>query len=135
MSMSQQILFALVFAIGTFGQCASVRAQSAAGMTLDVCPSSYDGFKEDAPPLTCGCTREAAKSGTVWGANPYYWQSAVCRAAWHAGVISAAGGQVLVTPENAPVFPAVNRNGIGTSGSNGGFGFRVAAVPKPAGTS
>jgi len=66
----------------------------ARGMTLDICPSDYGSFPEDAPTLTCGCSAEAVKQGSsVYGANPYYWQSAPCRAALHAGAIGAQGGQ------------------------------------------
>ena len=98
-------------------------------MTLDVCPTNYGGFPEDAPPLRCNCPPGAAKEGSVYGANPYYWQSAVCRAALHAGVISMQGGQVLVTPDKAPVFPAVTRNGVGGASFGQGAGFLVAAIP------
>jgi outer membrane protein OmpA-like peptidoglycan-associated protein len=99
------------------------------GMALDICPTSYGGFDADAPPLTCGCPPGAGKDGTVYGANPYYWQSAICRAALHAGVIGVQGGQVLVTSDKAPVFPAVNRNGIVGNSFSAGTGFRVAAIP------
>src|SRR5690349_20974626 len=85
---------------------------STAGMTLDVCPNSYEGFNGESPPLTCGCAPEATKHGQVFGANPFYWQSGICRAALHAGVIGANGGQVIITPEKAPVFPEVTRNGV-----------------------
>ena len=85
---------------------------NSAGMTLDVCPTNYGSFPEDAPPLTCGCDAEAAKQGNVRGANPYYYQSSVCRAALHAGAIGADGGKIVVKPEKAAVFPAVTRNGV-----------------------
>jgi hypothetical protein len=47
----------------------TVRAQ---GMTLDICPSDYSSFPEDAPALTCGCDSASVKKGSVYGANPYY---------------------------------------------------------------
>ena len=65
---------------------APVQAQ---GMTLDICPTNYGSFPEDAPPLTCGCDAESVKKGKVCGANPYYYQSSLCRAALHAGAIGA----------------------------------------------
>ena len=98
------------------------------GMTLDVCPSNYGGFDADAPRLTCGCAPEALKGGYVLGANPYYYQSSICRAALHAGVIGAQGGEVVVTPEKATVFPAVTRHGVASTSWGAGFGFRVAAA-------
>ena len=62
------------------------------GMTLDTARSDYGSFPEDAPPLTCGCSAATVKDpGTVWGANPYYYQSGLCRAAVHAGAIGAEG--------------------------------------------
>src|SRR5919108_420805 len=101
----------------------------AQGMTLDICPSDYGGFPEDAPALTCGCSTEAVKQGSVYGANPYYWQSAPCRAALHAGAIGTQGGQVVIEPSRQSFFPAVARNGVKARSYGDGMGFRVAAVP------
>jgi outer membrane protein OmpA-like peptidoglycan-associated protein len=101
----------------------------AGGMTLDICPSDYGSFPEDAPALTCGCPAEAMKDGSVYGANPYYWQSAPCRAALHAGAAGAQGGQIVIAPEAQPFFPAVTRNGVEGSSYGEGKGFRVTAVP------
>ena len=81
-------------------------------MTLDVCPTNYGSFPEDAPPLTCGCDAASVKQGNVCGANPYYYQSSLCRAALHAGAIGAEGGQIVVQPKKAAFFPAVTRNGV-----------------------
>jgi outer membrane protein OmpA-like peptidoglycan-associated protein len=104
---------------------------SSPGMTLDVCPDSYGGFNGESPPLTCGCSSEAAKRGNIRGANPYTFESSICRAALHAGVIGANGGQVIVTPENAPVFPGVTRNGVSSNAWEKGWGFRVASAVSP----
>jgi outer membrane protein OmpA-like peptidoglycan-associated protein len=108
---------------------AGTNVPATAGMTLDVCPSDYSSFPEDAPALTCGCDAAAVKKGNVYGANPYYWQTALCRAALHAGAIGAAGGQIVIKPEKAAFFPAVARNGVSGSSSGAGMGFRVTAVP------
>ena len=103
--------FALAFA--TLGALTmDVTAQTRPGMTLDVCPDSFADFPKEGPALTCGCTAEAVKEGGVFGANPYMWQSGICRAAVHAGAIGAQGGQVVVSPAQAAFFPAVTRNGI-----------------------
>ena len=74
--------------VAVFGR-GEVRAQE---MTLDICPSDYGSFPENAPTLTCGCSAEAVKEGGVRGANPYYYQSSLCRAALHAGAVGAEGG-------------------------------------------
>src|SRR5215207_6649638 len=103
---------------------ANVRAQ---GMALDICPTDYGSLPENAPPLTCGCSAAAVKTGTVWGTNPYYYQSALCRAALHAGAIGAEGGQIVVQPLKSAFYPAVTRNGIRAASSKGGMGFSVAA--------
>jgi outer membrane protein OmpA-like peptidoglycan-associated protein len=100
-----------------------------AGMTLDICPSDYGSFPEDAPALTCGCSAEAVKEGRVFGTNPYFWQSAPCRAAVHAGALGPQGGQIVIAPEAQPFFPAVTRNGIEADSYGEGEGFRVTAVP------
>ena len=105
--------------------------QTEAGLMLDTCPSDYSSFPADAPPVTCGCSPAALKQGDVFGANPYYWQSSVCRAAVHAGVIGPKGARVVVTPATSPVFPSVTRNGIAGRSWAGGAanqGFRVAAA-------
>ena len=101
----------------------------AAGATLDICPTGYGSFPEDAPALTCGCPAAAVKAGNVRGANPYYYQSSVCRAALHAGVTGPEGGKIVVKPEKASFFPAVTRNGVQADSWGQGMGFRVEAAP------
>src|SRR4029077_21104767 len=97
------------------------------GRTLDICPTNYGSFPEDAPPLTCGCDAASVKRGNVNGANPYYYQSALCRAALHAGAIGAEGGQIVVQPKKSAFYPAVTRNGVRADSSTGGMGFSVSA--------
>src|SRR5260370_733378 len=106
----------------------SANAQTAEAMKLDVCPDSYADFPEGGPSLTCGCSAEAAKAGSVYGANPYMWQSNVCRAALHAGAIGPKGGQVSVTFAKAPLFPAVTRYGVSSSSNGADKGFLVAVT-------
>ena len=94
---------------------------------MDVCPNTYSSFPMNAPALTCGCAGAATGSGTVWGANPYQADSAICRAAVNAGAIPASGGQIVVTPApKVPFFPNVTRNDVETSSYGGGDGFRIA---------
>ena len=68
------------------------------------------------------------KTGTVWGANPYYYQSGLCRAAVHAGAIGAEGGQIVVQPRKSAFYPAVLRNGVETRSTGGGAGFSISAT-------
>jgi outer membrane protein OmpA-like peptidoglycan-associated protein len=121
------------FSVGAVpgGRSASVLfdAADSAGATLDICPTDYGSIPDDAPPLTCGCSAAAVKAGNVRGTNPYYYQSSVCRAALHGGVIGTEGGKIVVKPEKAPFFPAVTRNGVRGDSWGQGMGFRVAAVP------
>ena len=98
------------------------------GRTLNICPTNYGSFPEDAPSLTCGCDAASVKRGNVNGANPYHYDSSLCRAALHAGAIGTEGGKILVKPEKASFFPAVLRNGVETSSSSGGMGFSVTAA-------
>ena len=97
------------------------------GRTLDICPTNYGSFPEDAPPLTCGCDAASVKRGNVYGANPYRYSSSLCRAALHAGAIGAEGGQIVVQPRKASFFPAVLRNGVEAGSYGGGMGFSVSA--------
>ena len=117
------------FRVELAGDTAAVPATPPAGqesgMTLDICPSNYSSFPEDAPTLTCGCSAEAVKDGDVYGANPYSWSSSLCRAALHAGAIGAQGGQIKVTPQRSSFFPAVTRNGVRAGSRGEGMGFRV----------
>ncbi|MGE3875342.1 MAG: LCCL domain-containing protein, partial [Parvibaculaceae bacterium] len=100
------------------------------GMKLDVCPNDYTSFPMDGPPLTCRCSAEQVKDGgTIWGTNPYYSYSSLCRAAAHAGAITPAGGTIIVTPKaKVPFFPTVRRNGIAAAATGGSDGFTVAAT-------
>jgi hypothetical protein len=97
-------------------------------LTMEICPNRYNSVPMDTPPITCGCSAEAAKRrDTIWGANPYYYGSSICRAAVHAGAIGTQGGQVTVTrAPKVPFFPAVTKNGVESSSSNADNGFRIA---------
>ncbi|HEY5713111.1 MAG TPA: LCCL domain-containing protein [Allosphingosinicella sp.] len=91
-----------------------------------VCPGSAVGLPQG--PLRCTCSAEATASGlTVWGSDPYTSDSAICRAAVHAGVIGPGGGEVSVNiGAGAGVFPGSARNGVSTSTWGGyptGFTF------------
>ncbi len=46
--------------------------------------------------MRCTCPAEATAIGSVWGSDVYTDDSAICRAALHAGAISTDGGEVVV---------------------------------------
>jgi hypothetical protein len=60
---------------------------------IDACPT---GMPSGIADITCVCTPEATSIGSVWGTGVYTDDSAICPAAVHAGVITAAGGPVTV---------------------------------------
>ena len=74
----------------------AAQAVTAAGSAVaaDACPERLpDGVEA----LTCRCTAEAMAVGTVWGSGHYTDDSAICRAALHAGAAGVDGGPVRVT--------------------------------------
>lgn len=103
------------------------------GIAMEICPNNYGSIPMDTPPITCGCSPEAAKrNDTVWGGNPYYRASSLCRAAVHAGAIGLQGGDITVSPApKIPFFPSVTKNGVQTASTSADDGFRVAAPRTP----
>ena len=131
-SKASPLLFAILIpAIGAWSASGSAQTP----LTMDTCPNSFSSIPMDTPPITCGCSAEAArKSDTVWGGNPYYYGSSICRAAVHAGAIGVQGGQVTITPApKIPFFPSVTRNGVESSPSNADNGFRVVVAGSASG--
>lgn len=62
------------------------------------CPATFEDVAEDA--LTCVCDAEAtAGSRPVWGTSIYTSDSAICRAALHAGAAPVSGGRVRLQAE------------------------------------
>jgi hypothetical protein len=80
--------------------------------------------------MTCSCPAGAGASGSVWGSGPYTGDSAICRAAVHAGVIGSAGGVVdLVQAPGQDAYEASVANGVTTSGwGSYGDSFDFAGV-------
>jgi hypothetical protein len=63
--------------------------------------------------LVCACSAEATAAGTIWGADVYTDDSAICRAAVHAGRITPEGGTIWVFEQPGQAsYPAVTRGGI-----------------------
>jgi hypothetical protein len=103
------------------------------------CPS-YLGINPDLPtPFTCTCSGAATRDGVVWGTDIYTDDSRLCRAALHAGVISAEGGPVtVVRSAGRPLYVGSSRNGV-TSSDYGSYRASIAfegtappaAAPEP----
>jgi hypothetical protein len=99
------VLIAMLFGAGG----AMVAAQSGAA---PACPDRLVGT----PSVVCACSAAAAGSGSVWGSDLYTDDSAVCRAAVHAGVIEASGGTIWVFERpGLASYPAVTRHGVASS--------------------
>jgi hypothetical protein len=106
-------------------------------LKLQVCPNTYQAFPMNAPPLTCQCSAEAAAvDGRLYGTGAYTSDSSICKAAVHAGVIPASGGEVVIAPAGEQtVFPGTTQNDMTSSDWSGKYkAFRfagsAAATPK-----
>ena len=74
------------------------------------CPAQ---LADDATSLTCFCPPALLEDGTVWGTFFYTSDSALCRAALHAGVITADGGTVeALSAPGRQGYAASERNGV-----------------------
>ena len=64
----------------------------------------------------CRCTAQATQTGTVWGSDFYTTDSALCRAARHAGVIDASGGFIRFRiAEGRNAYLPSQRNGVSSN--------------------
>jgi len=69
------------------------------------------------PSLVCDCSGQATSRGSIYGSTFYTDDSAICRAALHAGVIDEDGGRVSVYADRGQSsYPAVERNGVTSTG-------------------
>lgn len=76
------------------------------------CPRDMTGQIGRAETLTCTCGPDAM-GGSIWGSAPYTADSAICRAARHAGVVPAGGGTVTVRMlPGEPRYIGSTRNGV-----------------------
>lgn len=104
--------------------CFSVAAGFAMGPGAEA-PASAQPARGGACPLRlgnqqsleCYCSARAASQGNIYGSNFYTDDSAICRAAVHAGVIDEDGGRVSVySTRGQSSYPAVERNGVESTG-------------------
>lgn|GEM_PF-4391294 len=77
---------------------------------------SYDFSASETNSIQVTCPANCT-AGSLWGTDIYTGDSSICTAAIHAGVITADGGEVLVTliPDGAPSHPGTEQNGISSS--------------------
>lgn len=62
------------------------------------------------------CPADCGKSGATWGTDSYTGDSAICRAAIHAGLVGEDGGEVTVILEpGRPAYRGSSRHGIASS--------------------
>lgn len=79
------------------------------------CPRTLSINPTLATPYACACSAEAVGEGSVWGSNPYTDDSALCRAAVHAGAVGASGGVITVYREaGRELYVGTARNGVST---------------------
>ena len=110
----------------SWGRSIAFRNVSEAGAndrtsTVAACPDNAAGLAVGAR-VTCGCSAAASAAGTVWGSGPYTADSAICRAARHAGRTSDSALDVVMFEVTAGKqnYPASNRHGV-AAGSWGAF--------------
>ena len=107
--------------IGTKIQCSGGAALS----TNTSCPASAAGIKTS---MVCKCSASQTKHGTIWGVIDYTADSSVCRAAVHAGVIPAGGGNIRIAKRpGLSSYRGSTANGV-TTHKYGKYrsGFRVS---------
>jgi LCCL domain len=111
-------LFACQTAAGQTPKAPLAAATVAAPIALDIgdCPDIAGGF-EIGKTYACACPPSAsadAPAGSVYGTLVYAYDSNICAAAVHAGVLKAAtSGRVSVEMvDSPPVFKGTTQNGV-----------------------
>jgi len=120
------MLRSLIFAVSLAAGASGAMALAGDGPGLETCPERLVAGQ---PALNCDCPSEATATGNVWGSDVYTDDSAICRAALHAGAIGTEGGAVFVV--EAPGrddYPAVTRNSVASS-HWGSYGRSIAFRP------
>lgn len=105
------------------------------GDPAESCPTRLSINPDLPTPFTCLCRPEKLQEGSVWGTDDYTDDSSLCRAALHAGVIPAGGGEVTVLRgAGRSLYIGSRRNGIQSS-DYGAYSasIRFAGTPAPTG--
>ena len=81
----------------------------------DPCPRSLAVNRELPTPFSCRCSAQATAEGSVWGSDLYTDDSSLCRAALHAGAVSAQGGPIsVVRSSGGALYVGTTRAGLKT---------------------
>lgn len=98
------------------GSAAPEASAAAADDGAEPCPGYYAINPQLPSPYACTCGTVVSSQGSVWGSDIYTADSALCKAAVHAGVIPRSGGRVVVERvDGRELYVGTSRNGIGTS--------------------
>ncbi|MBS8228142.1 LCCL domain-containing protein [Vannielia litorea] len=74
---------------------------------------------------SCFCPADASRQRDVWGSGPYTGDSDICAAAFHAGAVGEAGGDVTVLRvPGLKTYTASEAGGVATS-DWGGYDFSI----------
>lgn len=77
------------------------------------CPDTWAQVPKVHERTTFSCNCEGTGEGAVWGSGPYTADSAICRAAVHAGAMKPTGGKVTVRPAPPCLsYQASEKNGV-----------------------
>lgn len=113
-----QTRHALPWATRALGLAAAILVATQVGVQAQAlapraCPQTPHGPTLAGGAVTCSCSAEAVAGGSVWGTDVYSDDSATCRAALHAGLISQRGGTVTIlrAPGQA-AYQGSTRNGV-----------------------
>src|SRR4051812_7421751 len=91
-------------------------AATPAAADIGPCPSSLSASPELPTPFTCTCSAQATAVGSLWGTDGYTDDSALCRAALHAGVVAPDGGPItVVRTAGRQLYVGTSRNGVRSS--------------------
>lgn len=82
-------------------------------------------FPAEAESHNCLCPAEASRERDVWGSGPYTGDSDICAAAFHAGALGPAGGEVKVLRvPGLAAYTASEAGGVFT-GDWGSYDFSI----------
>jgi hypothetical protein len=97
------------------------------------CPSNLVGFRgQNGFQISCDCPASMTGAGVVWGTDTYTDDSALCRAAVHAGAITASGGSIQATVKpGLSSYTGSTRNGVSTQAYGAWPGSYTVNAPCP----
>lgn len=100
------------------GKCSEAAPATAPPVaTGNTCPTRFKDVPGLSATTTITCTCNAgASAGPLWGTDTYTQDSAICKAAVHAGVIPPSGGTVTAkAAAGCKTYSATTRNGVSSS--------------------